>query len=208
MDPATDHQRNVRREQAMTVREALGVLVAQRQDDHVVVTNQSASRIWPLLGKHALDFHYNPSTMGGAVPLALGLAIAQPNREVIVVSGDGALLMNLGSLVSVVAANATNLTVVVLDNGVYDVTGGQVTAGFEANVDFVGIAHSTGFPTVQKFDTFGLWQEARKDLHRSPGPRFVTLRVLPADRADLDTPSETMSNQIGRLRRELILTKP
>src|SRR3954469_590197 len=82
----------------MPVVAALQVLIDLRRDDQVVVTNQASARIWPKLSQRALDLHYNPSTMGGAIPLALGLAIAQPDRQVLVVSGDGALLMNLGSL--------------------------------------------------------------------------------------------------------------
>src|SRR5262245_30394231 len=92
----------------MPVVKALQVLIDLRQDDRIVVTNQASARIWPKLSRHRLDFHYNPSTMGGAIPLALGLAMAQPRRQVLVVSGDGALLMNLGSLVTVAASGVTN----------------------------------------------------------------------------------------------------
>jgi hypothetical protein len=88
---------------------ALQVLADLCTADQIVVTNQGAARIWPKLRSRALDFHYNPSTMGGAIPLALGLALAQPGREVVAVSGDGSLLMSLGSLVSVVSAGAANL---------------------------------------------------------------------------------------------------
>ena len=80
----------------MAVRDALGVLVRCRDDRTLVVTNQGAARVWPLLESHALDFHYNPSTMGGAVPFGLGLALAKPALHVVVVSGDGALSMRIG----------------------------------------------------------------------------------------------------------------
>ena len=89
---------------AMPVVAALQVLIAERKSDHIVVTNQGSARVWPKLNQHALDLHYNPSTMGGAVPLGLGFAIAQPQREVLIVSGDGSLLMSLGSLVTVVGS--------------------------------------------------------------------------------------------------------
>src|SRR5205814_3577055 len=111
----------------MEVVPALEVLINLRGPDQIVVTNQASARVWPKLSRHPLDFHYNPSTMGGAIPLALGLAMAQPRRHVLVVSGDGALLMNLGSLMTVAGSGVTNLTVVVLENELYEVTGGQKT---------------------------------------------------------------------------------
>ena len=111
----------------MPVVPALEVLISLRQDDQIVITNQASARIWPRLNRHPLDLHYNPSTMGGAIPLALGLAMAQPQRHVVVVSGDGALLMSLGSLVTVVGTGITNMTIVVLENRIYEVTGGQAT---------------------------------------------------------------------------------
>src|SRR5262245_56867701 len=98
----------------MDVVATLQVLIDQRLPDQIIVTNQASARIWPKLAEHPLDLHYNPSTMGGAIPLALGLALARPKQHVLVVSGDGALLMNLGALVTVVGCGAANLTIVVL----------------------------------------------------------------------------------------------
>ena len=114
---------------------ALRVLADLCCDDQIVVTNQGSSRIWPKLRRRSLDFHYNPSTMSGAIPLALGLALAQPQREVLAISGDGSLLMSLGSLVTVVGSGVTNLTVVLLDNGIYEVTGGQETPAARVDQD-------------------------------------------------------------------------
>ena len=104
---------------------ALQTLVDARQDDQVVVTSMGATREWPKLSQHPLDFHYVPSTMGGVVPLGLGLAMSQPQRGVFVFVGDGSLVMSLGCLISVAANPVENLTVILLDNGVYEVTGGQ-----------------------------------------------------------------------------------
>ncbi|MCA9271116.1 MAG: hypothetical protein KDA41_21690, partial [Planctomycetales bacterium] len=109
----------------MKVETALEILAAQRGEDQIVVSNQGSARLWPRISQRPLDFNYNPSTMGGAVPLGLGLALADPRREVTVLSGDGSLLMSLGSLVSVVDSGAENISIVLLDNGLYEVTGGQ-----------------------------------------------------------------------------------
>jgi thiamine pyrophosphate-dependent acetolactate synthase large subunit-like protein len=179
----------------MPVRDALQVLAQCRSDDQIVITNQGAARVWPRLASHDLDFNYNPSTMGGAIPLALGLALAQPDTEVIVVSGDGALLMNLGCLVSVAAASARNLTVVVLDNGVYEVTGGQRTPAATAGVDYAAVARGAGLLNAQEFWDLAAWRQGCPALLAAPGPRFTCLRVAAANPADLATPPTAIQLQ-------------
>ena len=78
--------------------------LAERRRDQIVVTTMGAAREWPRLSQHPLDFHYIPSAMGHAPMLGLGLALAQPQREVIVLNGDGCMLMSLGCLVTIVAS--------------------------------------------------------------------------------------------------------
>jgi sulfopyruvate decarboxylase subunit beta len=79
----------------MTQREALEVLAVHR-GNRIVVTTMSSAGIWPSLSDTPLDFAYLPSTMGGGPALGLGLALAHPERGVIVVNGDGCMLMHLG----------------------------------------------------------------------------------------------------------------
>ena len=190
--------------EAMSPVEALKVLLSVCQDDWIVVTNQGSARVWPKLAQRPLDLHYNPSTMGGAVPLALGLALAQPEREVICVSGDGALLMNLGSLVTVGACNPTNLTVVVLENGLYEVTGGQKTPGPQALVDFATLAENTGFETIGNFQNVRDWRkQVREFMLESIGPRFVCLAVEHTPREYLKHPTPPMAGQLTRFRAAL-----
>src|SRR5450759_717422 len=107
----------------MPQREAMAALHAARRADDVVVTSMGAARIWMALGAGPLDLPLVPSSMGTAPSIGLGLALAQPERRVIVVNGDGAMLMNLGSLVTITAAAPANLTLILVDNGVYEVTG-------------------------------------------------------------------------------------
>jgi sulfopyruvate decarboxylase subunit beta len=187
----------------MSVRACLQALADARDDRTVIVTNQGAARVWPLLASHPLDFHYNPSTMGGAVPLGLGLAMGQPAMQVVVVSGDGALLMSLGSLVSVVAAGVQNITVVVLDNGLYEVTGGQRTPGYTAAVDYAGLAKSLGFVTALTFSEAAEWRANAGAALHAPGPRFITLRVAAARSEDMLTPAPPMAEQLAQLSRHL-----
>src|SRR5438045_4346290 len=106
----------------MTLREALEVLAAHR-GDRVVITTMASVGVWPQLSDTPRDFAYLPSSMGQAVPLGLGLglalALARPGLGVVVVSGDGGLLMNLGCLVTL-AQHDVPVTVVLIDNGLYE----------------------------------------------------------------------------------------
>src|SRR3954451_10447877 len=107
-------------------RQALEVLAAHR-GERVVVTTMTSAGLWPDLSDTPLDFAFIPSSMGQGPALGLGLALAQPRRA-IVVNGDGCLLMTLGSLVTL-AAHPAPLHLLILDNGLFEVTGGQPIAG-------------------------------------------------------------------------------
>src|SRR5262245_65140842 len=121
----------------MTHREALEVLAAHRSR-HLVVTTHGSVDLWVSLSDTPLDLAYVPAAMGHGSSLGLGLALAQPGRGVVVVCGDGHLLMNLGCLVTL-AAHPANVFLVVIDNGVYEVTGGQPIPGTD-HTDFAGLA--------------------------------------------------------------------
>jgi thiamine pyrophosphate-dependent acetolactate synthase large subunit-like protein len=172
----------------MPLVDALQVLADLRTDE-VVITSMGTTREWPKLSRHPLDFHYLPSAMGGAPPLGLGLALAKPEKHVIVFSGDGSLLMNLGSLVTIAASGADNLTVVLIDNGVYEVTGGQQTAAAAINVDYVGLAIASGIPTAVAFNDLTLWSRDAVAVLNAPGPRLISLRTEPV-RASVVPPSQ------------------
>ena len=187
---------------AMLVIDALQVLADRCAESQIVVTNQGSARIWPKLRSRPLDFHYNPSTMGGAIPLGLGLALAQPRGEVAVVSGDGSLLMSLGSLVTVVSAGASNLSIVLLDNGIYEVTGGQKTPATPA-VDYCGLARAAGFPSIFNFDQIEPWRAGAADALCRPGPRFIRLAVQTAPEEYLRFPTPPMAEQLTQLRAAL-----
>ncbi|MEO6877885.1 MAG: thiamine pyrophosphate-dependent enzyme [Gemmatimonadaceae bacterium] len=162
----------------MPEQDALALLHAARGERDVVVTTMSTARDWMTLPQSPLDLVFVPSAMSHATSVGLGLALAQPNRRVIVANGDGSMLMNLGSLVSIAAAGAPNMVVVLFDNGVYEVTGAQLTAG-SRGVDFGAIAKGAGFTSVFQFDTLSAW---RRDIHKTlnaAGPGFVWLSVEP-----------------------------
>ncbi|HEX4130163.1 MAG TPA: thiamine pyrophosphate-dependent enzyme [Pirellulales bacterium] len=168
---------------------ALEVLAALRTDQ-IVVTTMGSAREWPKLSQHPLDFHYLPSAMGHSTALGLGLALAQSRREVIAFTGDGGLLMSLGSLVTTAASGAKNLTIVLLDNRRYEVTGGQPTAAVDAKVDYLAIARGAGFTSAWSFDRLDAWRAAAASCLAAPGPRFIALAVEQLDTAyQLPAPS-------------------
>jgi sulfopyruvate decarboxylase subunit beta len=180
---------------------ALEVLRGCRRDQ-IVVTTMGAAREWPRLSHHSLDFHYIPSAMGHAPMLALGLALAQPAREVIALNGDGCMLMSLGCLVTIVASGAKNLTLIVLENGVYEVTGGQTTAAAQAQIDFAGMARAAGFRSVTAFDHLDRWRAGVESSLSAPGPRFVLLKVARVADYELMSPGP-MADRIASFRAAL-----
>jgi phosphonopyruvate decarboxylase len=164
---------------------ALETRRAARRDDEVVITTMSTAREWMRLGEaHPLDIVLVPSSMGHGTSLGLGLALARPDRRIIVCTGDGSLLMNLGSLVSIVAAGVSNLVVILFDNGVYEVTGQQPTAGAARagagrGVDYAGLARASGFDHVFACDDAAEWSANARRVLDAPGPTFVALAVAP-----------------------------
>ncbi|HEX9579722.1 MAG TPA: thiamine pyrophosphate-dependent enzyme [Gemmatimonadales bacterium] len=167
------------------LREALAALRDARGDDDVVVAAMGAAREWMTLSSHPLDWIFVPSSMGQATSLGLGLALARPDRRIIVLNGDGSMLMNLGSLVTITSQRPRNLVVIVLDNGVYEVTGAQPTPGSPAGrtggdgVDFLGFARASGFDSAVRFTDLAAWRNELANLLVRAGPTLVTLDVAP-----------------------------
>lgn len=168
----------------MPLRDALTALRQVRQDTDVVISTMGTAREWLALGPlHPLDFVLVPSAMGHATSLGLGLALARPDRRVIVLNGDGSMLMNLGSLVTITAARPANLVVVVCDNEAYEVTGAQPTPAARAarvgrdRVDLAAVARASGFGSVFRFDTLEDWTRGLVAALGAPGPVFVLLDV-------------------------------
>ncbi|MFN8709264.1 MAG: thiamine pyrophosphate-dependent enzyme [Planctomyces sp.] len=188
---------------AMPCEAALQVLVDQRTDRQVLITSMMSSRIWPALSHHPLDFKYHSSTMGGAVPLGLGIALARPDLDVIVVSGDGSLLMNLGCLVTVVSSGATNLTIIVMDNGLYEVTGGQKTAGADAAIRYSALAAAAGFRVAEEFSTIEDWRSFAASQWPQTGPSLISLRVSPVLGTTPRSTSTKVDQEIRSLQIEL-----
>jgi thiamine pyrophosphate-dependent acetolactate synthase large subunit-like protein len=107
----------------------------------VVTALGNASYLWASL-HHAPQNFYFEDAMGLTLPLALGVAIAQPQRPVVAVEGDGALLMHMGTLVTIGAVNPPNLTILLIQNGVHGASGGQALTN--AHLDLAALARASG----------------------------------------------------------------
>jgi thiamine pyrophosphate-dependent acetolactate synthase large subunit-like protein len=184
----------------MSQLEALEILAWYR-GDRIVVTTMSSVGLWPQLSDSPLDFHYIPSAMGHGPALGLGLALAQPGRGVVVVNGDGCMLMSLGSLVTLASYEA-DVYLFVLDNGLYEVTGGQPRAG-AGQVDFAALARGAGIRRVYSFDSLEAWHAGAAEALAGTGPVVVWLKV--EGRLGQKTPKapRPMAEQIARLQQAL-----
>ena len=136
--------------------------------------------------------------------MILGLhsaALAQNEHGVIVVNGDGCMLMNLGTLVTI-GSNPADLYVVVLDNGIYEITGGQPTAG-SGRVDYAALARAAGIRRVYAFDAYAAWREGAEQALAGSGPAFIWLKVEARFGQPSPKAPRPMADQIRRLRQVL-----
>jgi thiamine pyrophosphate-dependent acetolactate synthase large subunit-like protein len=125
---------------------------------------------------HRPQNFYMLGSMGLAFPIALGVALAQPQRRVFALEGDGSLLMQLGSLSTIAALKPKNLTMVVMDNGVYQITGAQPTPAAAVS-DLVAIALGCGLSN-------SAWATDEEDFERlidqsmsASGPTLIGVRI-------------------------------
>lgn len=182
----------------MTIDDALAPFY-DAADKCIVVTTMAACGAWPRKDERPTVFHYVPSSMGQGPALGLGLALACPGRRVLVVNGDGSMLMNLGVLATIAACRPANLVLAVLDNGIYEVTGGQAHAGSHG-VDYCGLAQASGIVVTRDFSDSADWRRSGLDVLTESGPVFVRLAVDPRFGEPVPGPRMPMSRQIEQLR--------
>lgn len=127
--------------------------------------------------------------MGGAVMVAFGIALAQPKRRVVVITGDGELLAGIGSLATVGVEKPKNLSIVVLDNQAYGATGNQQTHTARG-VDLVGIAAASGFARTALITDNAALEAAIEDIYRKPGPYFAVVKVQAKTGERVHVPSD------------------
>jgi thiamine pyrophosphate-dependent acetolactate synthase large subunit-like protein len=181
----------------MELQQALKVLAANR-GDNVVVTTMAAIGEWFQLSNTPLDFAYMPSSMGQGPGLGLGIALAQNRHGVVVVNGDGSMLMNLGSLVTL-ASHPASLYLVIMDNQMYEITGGQPTVG-AGKVDFAELARGAGIKRVYHFETLDDWRQHAGEALSGPGPVVIWLRIAGRLGQQTPKPPRPMAEQLERLK--------
>jgi thiamine pyrophosphate-dependent acetolactate synthase large subunit-like protein len=151
-------------------------LTSRLKDNEAVVAGIGNTNfdLWAA-GRRPQNF-YMLGSMGLALPIALGVALAQPSRRVIALEGDGSLLMQLGCLTTIAMLKPANLTMVVFDNGIYQITGGQATPAREG-ADLVAMARGAGL-------TASAWAADEDDFEQlldqalgSAEPRLIGLRI-------------------------------
>ncbi len=140
--------------------------------------------------------------MGQAAMIGLGLALAQPKRRVLVVTGDGEMLMGLGSLATIGVQQPANLSVVVIDNERYGETGMQATHTADG-VDLAGVAKACGFTNSKLFSTAKEMTPLRELVYRKKGPNFAQVKVA-AEKVPLVLPPHDGVLLKARFRRALL----
>lgn len=162
----------------------LAIRAAAGGQDLLIATTGFTGRELYALGDTPNQL-YMVGSMGCAVSVALGLAIARPDRRVIAIDGDGAALMRLGALTTVAAERPSNLLHVLIDNGRHESTGGQATVS--PGVDFCAVAAGAGYPSVSTEAEVSAVHAALAD--RTAGLRFIHVPVVPGVLAGLPRPS-------------------
>ncbi len=149
--------------------------IYEMRTDEIVLPTMSAIKDWSKLSSNPLDF-YVAEAMGYASSLGLGLSLSQPNRKVIVLDGDGSLLMNLGTLVTIAGVQPANLIHFVLENQLYEVPGGIPLPGV-GKYNLAALARAAGLLNVYEFDQLASFRKHLGTLLRGHGPTFVSLKV-------------------------------
>ena len=159
-------------------RRAVTRQLLRSRGDALVVTGLGSSTYDVFAaGDSPLNF-YLWGAMGSAAMVGLGLANAQPGRRIVVVTGDGEMLMGLGALATIGVRRPANLAVVVIDNGLYAETGMQRTHTAHG-VDLAGIARAAGFAAAETVRSAAELDALERALYAAPGPVFAAIKVAP-----------------------------
>lgn len=176
-------------------------LLAKRGD--TLVVGGLGAPAWDITsaGDHELNFPLW-GAMGGAAMIGLGLALAQPKRKVLVITGDGEMLMGLGALATIAVQQPRNLAIVVLDNERYGETGMQETHTAHG-VDLAGMAKSAGMAQALTVRTQAELSRLKKCIYAGEGPLFAQVKI-DAEKLPLVLPPREGSLLKNRFRAALL----
>ncbi len=182
-------------------REVVSALLADRGD--MLVVAGLGSTAWDITsaGDHDLSFPLW-GAMGGTVAIGIGLATAQPDRRVLIITGDGDMLMGMGSLATAARQNLQNLSICVFDNEHYGETGMQTTHT-ATNADLSVIAAGCGIAETCRVETPDAFAVALPKLREGPGLQFACIKVR-AEKLDFVLPPKDGVFLKTRFRRALL----
>lgn len=161
-------------------RDAVPALIGRHEDFLIVSGLAGTSRDVAALTRDGAHTYTMAGAMGGACMIGLGLALARPDRRVLVVTGDGELLMNVGALATIAVMNPPNLAILCVDNGHYGETGYQ-QSHTSLGVDLEKIAAGSGIKATRTIASQEALADGPRLLREGNGTVFVVLRVKPTD---------------------------
>jgi thiamine pyrophosphate-dependent acetolactate synthase large subunit-like protein len=154
-------------------------VISKHRDNALIVAEMTPGTELPVLSdRPELDLPFNWAAMGKSSSLGLGLALARPDRKVFVLDTDGALLTNLGSLMTIAHMAPANLVHFLFNNGVYQCTGGQPLP-IAGKLDFVDLAVEAGYANVHNFSDLATLENSIDGIVNQTGPTFVRLEIVP-----------------------------
>ena len=182
-------------------------LLSQHYPDGIVVPVYQSAFDWMGIRPHPLNYLCT-GAMGQGSSHALGLALACPTEPVVVLDGDGSLLMNLGSLVTIGHQSPTNFWHFVCENGIYEVNGEFPVPGYE-KVDFAALALAAGYREAYTFSDLNEFADRVPEILATPGPILVALKVEAGESFPRDYPAihsaqarisfkSALADQLGR----------
>ena len=179
-------------DQRMKREETLEIILENLDDNTIVVstTGKTSREIFEIREKkgqsHQQDF-LTVGSMGHCSSIALGIALSKPEREVVCIDGDGAMLMHLGSLTSIASLKPKNFRHILMNNEVHESVGGQDTAA--KNIDLSAIVGAMGPSKMFKAETTAELKTNITDFMTCVGPSFLEVKIRPGSRGDLGRPT-------------------
>lgn len=173
-----------------------------RRNGYMSVATMQATPVWHDINP-AVPLHLDMlGCMGSASSFALGLALGSPERQVIVIDGDGCLMMQLGTLVTIAGARARNLTLIVMNNGFYETSGNQPIPG-AGIADFVALANAAGFRQAVRISDSEELDARAAEIVEAEGPTLLCLDIDKAS-ACRNWPALSMKAQIQTMRAQFL----
>jgi len=152
-------------------------IFAQHRGDSIVISGRGG-RHWIEMSDTAMDLPLGDPAMGGHAGFGLGLALAQPDKRVVLFDSEGDILMSLGQLATIAEQAPANFYHFILDNEVYATTGGQPVPNSK-KLDYAMIARGSGYPRAINIADIDQFRSELPGILATPGPVFVSLKVWP-----------------------------